>query len=194
MNFFQVQPQECHPSKGNVLIASPLMYDYRFVHSVVLIITHNAQGSMGIIMNHCFYGGLTLNQLFPEFQSLPDIPIFRGGPMETDTIFFIHRISQLKGSMLIGNGLYLNGEFEALKEYLLDKQPVEGMIKFFAGYRGWEKDELLEEFSDKRWLIGRVNDNDILNTPQEALWKNCMKRLEGYYHHWMNYPKRPLFN
>lgn len=194
INIFQVEPQKCHPVKGNVLIASPLMYDYHFIHSVVLIIMHNQQGSMGIIINHCFYSGLTLNQLFNEFQDIPDIPIYRGGPMETDTIFFIHKLQDLPGAMPIGNGLFLNGEFDALKHYLLNKQPVEGYIKFFAGYRGWNNGELLGDFFAKRWLIGRISEHDVLHIPQELLWYNCMHRLGGTYKVWSKYPRRPLFN
>ena len=47
------------------------------------------------------------------------------------------------GSALpLGNGLYLNGDFNAVQQYILDGKPIEGVIRFFAGYAGWIMDNL----------------------------------------------------
>ena len=54
MRIFQVKSNKALPHTGSILIASPLLYDYHFARSVVLMITHNSEGSMGIVMNKDF--------------------------------------------------------------------------------------------------------------------------------------------
>ncbi len=91
---------------------------------------------MGIVMNQMFHHDITLNELIPGLDSVPGIPVFKGGPIGRDTIFFIHTINALEGALKLNNELYLNGNFGELKQYILQGNPVEGHIRFFAGYAG----------------------------------------------------------
>ena len=50
MRIFQVHSNKALPHVGSILIASPLLYDYHFARSVILMVTHNIEGSMGIVM------------------------------------------------------------------------------------------------------------------------------------------------
>ena len=56
----------------------------------------------------------------------------------------------------LGNGLYLNGDFNAVQQYILDGKPIEGVIRFFAGYAGWDHGQLAKEIKENSWLIGKV--------------------------------------
>jgi putative transcriptional regulator len=51
MHVFQVESNKVLPQQGSILISSPFMNDYHFTRAVVLLIEHNDEGSMGIIMN-----------------------------------------------------------------------------------------------------------------------------------------------
>ncbi len=86
---------------------------------------------------------------FPEF----DAPLYFGGPVETDTVHFIHRLGdQLEGSKKILPGIYWGGDLDHLK-FLLDTNQVENdQIRFFAGYAGWEPEVLNTEIiQDNFW-------------------------------------------
>ena len=80
MHIFQIKSNQTLPSPGGILIASPLLNDYHFMRSVVLLITHSEEGSMGIVMNKDFRYHISLNQLAPElkvlltFLSLKEVP------------------------------------------------------------------------------------------------------------------------
>lgn len=156
MRIFQVKSNKALPHTGSILIASPLLYDYHFARSVVLMITHNSEGSMGIVMNKDFRYHISLNQLVPNLETAPLIPVYKGGPVDRSTIFFLHTLPDLEGSFPLGNGLFLNGDFERVQQYILAGNPIEGHIRFFAGYAGWNNTQLQKEINEDSWIIGET--------------------------------------
>ncbi|HIZ05516.1 MAG TPA: YqgE/AlgH family protein [Candidatus Phocaeicola gallistercoris] len=194
MRIFQVKSNKHLLHVGSILIASPLLTDYHFSRSVVLIIAHNEEGSMGIVMNKNFRYHFFLNELFPQLASVPLIPIYKGGPVERDTIFFVHTLAQLEGSVSLGNGIYVNGNFEALLQYIKDGNPIEGYIRFFSGYAGWSEMQLEKEIEDDSWMIGETNKQHLFEENYRLLWGNSMKNLGDPYQLWAKYPRYPLFN
>ena len=136
MHVFQVESNKVLPQQGSILISSPFMNDYHFTRAVVLLIEHNDEGSMGIIMNKDFRYHILLNDLIPELEFAQRVPVYKGGPVSRETIFFLHTLKDLEGALPLGNGLYLNGDFNAVQQYILDGKPIEGVIRFFAGYAG----------------------------------------------------------
>ena len=188
MRIFQVHSNKVLPHAGSILIASPLLYDYHFARSVILMVTHNIEGSMGIVMNKNFRYLVSLNQLVPQLAAVPFIPVFKGGPVERDTIFFLHVLKHLEGALNLGNGLYLNGDFTAIQRYILEGNPVEGYIRFFAGYAGWGHNQLRKEIDDDSWMVGETNKSHLLEENYRDLWFNSMSDLGN------TYPRYPSCN
>ena len=156
MHVFQVESNKVLPQQGSILISSPFMNDYHFTRAVVLLIEHNDEGSMGIIMNKDFRYHILLNDLIPELEFAQRVPVYKGGPVSRETIFFLHTLKDLEGALPLGNGLYLNGDFNAVQQYILDGKPIEGVIRFFAGYAGWDHGQLAKEIKENSWLIGKA--------------------------------------
>lgn len=195
MQIFQVKTNQTEPIReGSILIASPLLNDYHFVRSVVMIVSNEAEGSMGIVMNKRFKGPLTLNQLIPELKEADEIPVFLGGPLERDTLFFIHRFRELEGAFPLGNGLYLNGDFEYIKNYIASGMPVEGRIRFFTGYSGWGPGQLQQELDNQAWIVGKSHPANFLQGVYTHYWTHCMNDLGGLYRFWAKYPVIPSLN
>ncbi len=111
MRIFQVKSNKALPHTGSILIASPLLYDYHFARSVVLMVTHNSEGSMGIVMNKDFRYHISLNQLVPNLESAPSIPVYKGGPVGRNTIFFIHTLPELEGSLRLRKRIIFKRRF-----------------------------------------------------------------------------------
>ena len=74
MTIFQVESNKAIPRTGGLLIASPFLEDFHFSRSVVLMVEHNDEGSMGIVLNRNFSNLMTLNELVPSLSKLPPIP------------------------------------------------------------------------------------------------------------------------
>lgn len=194
MQIFQVKSNRQKPSTGKLLLASPLLHDYHFARTAILMVTHSEEESMGVIMNKKFRYHLYLNQLVPELSEAPDIPIYKGGPVDRNTIFFIHTLADLEGAFDLKNGLYLNGNFEALQAYILKGNPIEEKMRFFAGYAGWGKGQLDEEITENSWIVSPANRKQLLETPVNEMWKRCMDDLGDPYRLWAKYPQYPSFN
>ncbi len=191
-DIFKIQSNNALPDKGKLLISEPFLQDVNFGRSVILLIDHGNEGTMGIIMNKQL--PLLVNDVIEEFKYLNDIPLYRGGPVSTDTLFYLHTLPDIEGSIKIGEGTYLNGEFDSIKRYVLQGNPIEGKIRFFLGYSGWEAEQLKHEIQENTWLIGQADMDSLMNNPIKDMWKTSLGKLGKKYETWSRYPEIPSLN
>lgn len=192
-NSFKIESNNASPSRGKILISEPFLRDPNFGRSVVLLIDHTKEGSMGLIMNKI--SSLTLNTIVKEFKNLNSIPLYKGGPMGTDTLFYLHTIEGIEGSLSMTKGLYLNGDFDAIRQYILDGNPIEGHIRFFLGYSGWEDKQLSKEIKENTWIIGKGDIPSLINASNlKEMWKKELAKLGGKYEAWSRFPLIPSLN
>ena len=194
MTIFQVESNKDLPRQGGLLISAPFLRDYHFARSVVLVIDHNEEGSMGLVLNKNFSRLMTLNELVPALATLPPIPLYKGGPIGRETLFYLHTLSYLKDALPLGNGLYLNGDFDQMQQYILSGAPTQGVVRFFMGYAGWQKGQLKQEIEANTWLINNDSEVDLLNMYLRDLWREILCDMGGKYAIWSRYPKYPIMN
>lgn len=194
MSIFQIESNKATPRQGSLLVSAPFLKDYHFARSVVLVVEHNDEGSMGIVMNKNFNNLMTLNELVPELASIPPIPLYKGGPVGRDTLFYLHTFSYLKDALPLGNGLYVNGDFEQMKRYILAGGETQGMVRFFMGYAGWQRGQLTQEIEANTWMVSNDSQVDLLNMYLRDLWKESLCDMGGKYAVWSRYPKYPIMN
>ena len=194
MSIFQIESNKATPRQGSLLVSAPFLKDYHFARSVVLVVEHNDEGSMGIVMNKNFSNLMTLNELVPELASIPPIPLYKGGPVGRDTLFYLHTFSYLKDALPLGNGLYVNGDFEQMKRYILAGGETQGMVRFFMGYAGWQRGQLTQEIEANTWMVSNDSQVDLLNMYLRDLWKESLCDMGGKYAVWSRYPNYPIMN
>ena len=194
MSIFQIESNKATPRQGSLLVSAPFLKDYHFARSVVLVVEHNDEGSMGIVMNKNFSNLMTLNELVPELASIPPIPLYKGGPVGRDTLFYLHTFSYLKDALPLGNGLYVNGDFEQMKRYILAGGETQGMVRFFMGYAGWQRGQLTQEIEANTWMVSNDSQVDLLNMYLRDLWKESLCDMGGKYAVWSRDPKYPIMN
>lgn len=194
MTIFQIESNKELPRKGSLLISVPFLRDFHFARSVVLIIEHNDEGSMGIVINKTFSNLMSLNEVIPELSSLPPIPIYNGGPIGRDTLFFLHSFADLPNALPLGNGLYLNGDFEKIKKHILNGGVTQGFVRFFMGYAGWQKGQLNQEIESNTWLVSNHNNVNLLNMYLRDIWREALYDMGGKYAVWSRYPQYPIMN
>ncbi|MDR3194346.1 MAG: YqgE/AlgH family protein [Tannerella sp.] len=177
-----------------ILISEPFLQDMYFQRSVVLLIEHGIKGSMGLVVNK--QTGLIVNDLFPELKNLAAIPVYLGGAVGFDHLFFIHSLEPdiIPDSVQINEHLYFDGNFEALKTYLSEGNPAKGTVKFFLGYAGWESNQLNTEITHNSWLVSSSSHKSILLAEDDSYWNHTVERLGNPYRTWTNYPKDPELN
>ena len=179
--------------KGFVLFAEPtVQHDLTFSRSVILIVEQNENGIVGFIINKKtdYY---TID-LIPELNI--NFPIYNGGPVEKENIYFIHKIQSLiKNSIKIKDNLYWGGNFDLVVELINENKIKNNEIKFFLGYSGWEKEQLNNEIQDKSWILAKKENLEKLAFQETiSIWKDKLKKIGGKYLLWINSPENPQHN
>ncbi|MEX0273847.1 MAG: YqgE/AlgH family protein [Flavobacteriaceae bacterium] len=181
------------PKKGKLLIAEPsLTGDVSFNRSVVLLVEHNDEGSVGFILNKPLEFSVT--DFVPEIQT--PIQVFNGGPVEQNNLYFIHKVPHLiNDSLEISKGIFWGGDFDKTVALINQKIITENDIRFFLGYSGWASEQLDSELSSKSWvLVQNEYEKGIFDQSPVNFWKNKMVELGGDYLLWSNAPEDPNLN
>lgn len=181
------------PSTGKLLISEPFLSDPNFKRSVVLLADHGAEGTLGFILNQP--SNLILKDLVPDLWEA-DYPVFIGGPVEVDTIHFVHRCYDKMGSgEEIAKGIYWGGNFETLKILVNSNSIQPHEVKFFLGYSGWSPLQLEEEIEQNTWIVSEKYHPDVVFAHnEEELWREVIINLGPKYAHISNFPSDPSLN
>ena len=191
-DIFKIQSNNVLPSRGKILISEPFLRDATFGRSVVLLIDHTEEGSMGLIINKQL--PIFVNDIIKEFKYIENIPLYNGGPIATDTLFYLHTLADIPGAIPISKGLYLNGDFDEIKKYILQGNKVDRYIRFFLGYSGWESEQLSTELKENTWLVSKEENAYLMNGDTKDMWKQALEKLGSKYETWSRFPQVPTFN
>lgn len=180
------------PAPGILLIADPFLKDPSFIRTVVFLCEHRDQGSFGFVLNKAF--GTKLGELIPELEGC-DFPVFQGGPVQPDTIHYLHQYPDLiPDSCQVAEGIYWGGNFETVTALLKSRQVERDKIKFFIGYSGWGDGQLDEEMKERSWLTVSANRKLVFSTKLNDIWKGSLRELGGEYEMMINFPIDPQLN
>lgn len=191
MEFFKYR-NKIVPQKGGLLLSEPYLADPNFERTAILLTEHNEEGTVGFILNKP--SDSRVNEVMEDLKQL-DARVFIGGPVEQDTLHYVHRIEGLTDSIELTPGLYWGGNFEQLLSLVETNQVAPTDIKFFLGYSGWSTGQLEDELKADSWIVSdQVSDELIFETDPETMWKKAMRGLGGRFSVYSNYPADPRMN
>jgi putative transcriptional regulator len=180
------------PARGTLLIANPFLKDPNFTRSVIFLCEHREEGSFGFVLSKKFPA--TLKDLVPELSSLT-IPVYTGGPVQGDSLHFLHQYPELiSGGEEVFSNVYWGGNFESLMANLKNDEIDPGRIRFFIGYSGWSEGQLENEMKEESWLTVNATRDLLFDTQAENVWKESLKHLGGKYEMMINFPIDPQLN
>ena len=168
------------------------MLDQNFKRSVILLTNHNEIESVGFILNQPTK--LNINDLIDGFPCF-DAPIYIGGPVQKDTLHFIHSMGDLiDDSIHVKENLYWSGNFQTLMKLVVEKKIFSSQIRFFAGYSGWGPGQLEKELEEQSWIVAPGDSEIVLRQHNHKLWKNFISQMDKEYAIWANMPEDPSLN
>jgi putative transcriptional regulator len=181
-----------NPTGGILLIADPFLKDPNFMRTVVFLCEHQEEGSFGFVLNKSY--NYTLDELVNGLDDLK-IPVFYGGPVQMDTIHFLHQYpDKISGGYKIVDGVYWGGDFEATIELIRKGDINLNKIRFYIGYSGWSSGQLADELKEKSWLTVQANRKLVFHKKTEEIWKEALRQLGGDYEMMINFPIDPQLN
>jgi len=161
-----------------LLVSVPDMGDENFDQSVVLIIEHDDQGALGLVVNRPSATPVAehLPSLVPLLASPP--VFFVGGPVAIGGLLALGRRSldgvvthatDVAGPVvLVDPEAFVNGEVEGLD-----------VARLFTGYSGWAPGQLDAELTAGAWHTVKVLPDDVFTSDPEQLWRSVMRRQGG---------------
>lgn len=187
-----MEPLKIKPLAGRILISVPALQDFYFRKSVVLIADHNEDGSFGLIINKPV--DVKLSDIASEFAGF-DAPVFLGGPVKTDSLFFIHtRPDLIEDGAKIMEGLYWGGNIDTVRDLIKSGGLKPNDVRFFVGYAGWMANQLNRELEEKSWVVSLTDLNQIIGEDTSNMWSQTLQKLGREYKLWVNYPADPMMN
>ncbi len=169
---------------NHFLIAMPAMTDPNFSRTLTYVCEHNAEGALGIIINRPM--DISLGTLF-ERVSMPltpgpnqaryhELPVFFGGPVQTDRGFVLHRpAGEWQSTLNVSPEIGLTSSRDILQSMSEEGTPAEVLVSL--GYAGWAAGQLEWELSQNGWLTVAADPDIIFNLPPEERLPAAMQLL-----------------
>jgi putative transcriptional regulator len=190
-DLFKIKPNRKNVAVGDILIAEPFLEGRYFSRAVVYIVEHDEKGSIGFVLNKPI--SYTTSDLVTELKGM-DFPVYLGGPVEQNQLYYLHTHSELPDALHIDDGIYWGGDFVHLTRLIREGKVLPEEIRFFAGYSGWEAGQLQKELEENSWMVGNMERTRLLQLPWSELWEKSMSDLGGRYKIWANFPEDPIMN
>ncbi|MCG8475222.1 MAG: YqgE/AlgH family protein [Cytophagales bacterium] len=192
MRYFSYS-NELKPRCGDLLVSEPMLPDVNFERSVVLLTDHSEKGSIGFVLNKP-----TIFQLSDvvKVQLEQETSIFVGGPVEQNTLHFLHtKAFPLVDSQEVTEGVFWGADFDQALALIEQDPKLLRHVKFFVGYSGWSNGQLEQELQENSWIVYRgAKSEDIFELPSQELWKSILLKMGGKYKVYANYPIDPRLN
>lgn len=154
---------------GSLLLAHPGLRDPNFRRAVVLMSVHNAEGAMGVVLNRPL--GQRLGELNGEFAlgALSGVPLFSGGPVQTEQLLLVAWQPQEDGFRL-----HFGVEPDRASQLMAEEGT---QLRAFLGYSGWGGGQLEKELKQNTWIVTDVPAG-LLKHPQDGgLWRTVLGAL-----------------
>ena len=172
-----------HSLAGYVIVASPHLLDPNFFRTVVLLLEHDEDGAVGVVLNRPSTSGL--GDELPGWESLLAEPpvVFVGGPVEPQTA--IGLAEGVEGSPVAGVGIV---DLSAPPGDLL------APVRVYAGYAGWGPGQLEDELAEGGWIVAEAIAPDVFAFEPDSLWRAVLKRQPGPTALLATFPVDPSLN
>jgi putative transcriptional regulator len=163
---------------GNLLIASPAIFDPNFRRTVVLLTAHTDEGAVGLILNR--RSEATVEEAVPRLTPLAgaDAPIFAGGPVNPTGVAMLAEFEDVSEA-----GVEVFGDigFVALDDSLAGDAPALRRRRVFAGVASWGSAQLEDELADEDWIVEPATTDDVFTEKPDTLWEDVLQRMGGSY-------------
>ncbi|MGA3066517.1 MAG: YqgE/AlgH family protein [Tepidisphaeraceae bacterium] len=156
-------------TQGKLLIASPRLADPNFARTVVLMVQHNDQGALGLVLNRPLQ--ITVREACQQSLTDPcgvEAFLHQGGPCQ-GPLMVLHGCELSKDSDVLP-GVYFTTERGKIESLL--RQPTD-QARYFVGYSGWGAGQLEAEMEIESWLIVPA-DSNLVFEGKSNLWSKLM--------------------
>jgi putative transcriptional regulator len=158
---------------GQFLIASPAITDPRFARTVILMVQHDRNGALGIIVNLPADERpmAKLLEMLGEKETnvAGTVRIFAGGPVQPEIGFVVHSADYRRPETIaIDARVAMTASREILRDIAHGKGPQKSLVAF--GYAGWAPGQLEGELRRGSWFTAPAEPKLIFDEDRDKVW------------------------
>jgi putative transcriptional regulator len=164
---------------GQLLVASPDMRDPRFRHAVILMVRHDNDGAVGIVINRPIEE-MPLARLLKALGQdstgvVAQVRIFAGGPVQPQSGYIVHSADYHRtGTIDIDSHMAMTSSPEVLRDIGHNEGPKKSLVAF--GYAGWGRGQLEGELARGGWFTTPADPRLVFDADRAKLWDEAMAR------------------
>jgi len=164
--------------KGQLLLASPALFDPNFRRTVILVGEHSEEGAMGLVLNRP--SETAVADAVPELADLvgDSTRVWVGGPVQQSAVMVLAEFDDPSeaASIVVGDVGFAAAE----GDYALLAASTR-RARVFAGYAGWGPGQLEAELEESSWIVEPATGLDLFPDEQSDLWSAVLRRKGGVY-------------
>ena len=169
------------PAAGRLLVAAPVLSDPNFARTVVLLLDHDDEGTLGVVLNRPSH--VPVGAVLPPWDGRTtgtDV-LFTGGPVADDNALALGLLPGPYDGPEPDGFRRVAGPFGLVD---LDVDPdaslsVLDAVRIYAGYAGWEAGQLEDELAEGAWYVVDGGPADVFAADPSDLWRAVLRRQRG---------------
>ncbi len=178
---------------GDLVVAAPQLGDPNFRRTVVLVLRHDDEGALGVVLNRPL--PMATRDAVPAWQDSVSAPatLFQGGPVGLEGALGLVTLAPDADAPFVDR---LVGPFGLVD---LNVEPPDGLVgvtgvRVFVGYAGWSAGQLEGEVGAGDWYVVGADAGDATTPEPGVLWRRVLRRQGGELAIVSTYPEDPSLN
>ena len=171
-------------TSGQLLVATPPLEDPNFDRTVVYVIDHGDDGTVGVVVNRPT--DATPDDpidRWTEFMAEPAV-LFEGGPVERNALIGLGHVDTHETADSDGAEIGWTSVTRDLASIDLSLDPAlfagaVHRLRVFRGYSGWSPGQLEMEIEEGAWIVVDATLDDVFTSEPTELWRSVLRRQGG---------------
>lgn len=181
------------PAAGQLLIATEPGKETYFDRSVVLLLEHSDEGSLGVCLHQ-----LADVDMVPALEHLepfltPPAGLFEGGPVSQQSAVCLTRLANPGEDPVGWKRIFEDVGVLDLETPVELVQGAYSDMRIFVGLSGWDSKQLEGELIRGFWFRTQARVEEVFGPPQD-LWRRVLRRVGGPDGRWSTWTETPQFN
>jgi putative transcriptional regulator len=190
------------PAPGSLLLAGPMLTEPTFAGSVIALLEHDDDGSLGVILNRP--SEVPVEDVLPGWEvAVTGRPVlFHGGPVGLDSALAVGLLppqeplsstSPIAGSMRLVQSGWGLVDLDSDLDVVTAQIPA---LRIYAGYAGWSAGQLNAEVFEGAWFVIDCADplSDLWTSEPDTLWSRLVARQDSEMRLLLHRPQDPADN
>lgn len=160
------------PERGMFLVATQDLVGSGFSRSVILLIQHDADGTMGLIINK--RTNFDATELLPDIEGIARFngSLYVGGPVATYGVMMLIKSGvRPSDAAHVFADVYASGSQELLLA-IVNSGDAADRVRLYAGHAGWLPGQLDAEIERGSWDVIPAHENLVFSRDPDTIWKH----------------------